>query len=139
MSSDLLLTLTLEGAAEASAEERQAVDGFVAGLVADLNSIEAVSASALISDEVEPGSKALSPLLLGALTAEVNGEMVAIKVLRFLFSRLVEQPLPTQLPIQLKVSRKGSEVSVEMKCSPGDSEAAESLLAQASDVVRRLS
>ena len=70
MAAGLLLTLTLEDTAEGSSEEKLAVDGFVAGLVADLNGIEPGSATTLLAEEAEPGSKALGALLLGALAAE---------------------------------------------------------------------
>jgi hypothetical protein len=55
----LTLTLTLEGVAEASAEERRAADAFIAGLVADLRGIEGVAASAPAGDDAEPGGKGL--------------------------------------------------------------------------------
>jgi hypothetical protein len=136
MASGLLLTLTLEDAAEGSTEEKQAVDAFVAGLVADLNAMEPGSATSLSAEEAEPGSKALGALLLGVLSAEVNGEN-ALKVIRYLHSRLVEQPHP----IRLKLSRKGdggAEVMVELEGSPRHQEAMMALLKDAEDVVRRL-
>jgi hypothetical protein len=112
------------------------MDGFVAGLVADLNGIEPGSATTLSAEEAEPGSKALGALLLGAMTAEVNGEN-ALKVIRYIYSRLLEQPSP----IRLKLSRKGSdgaEVVVELEGSPRNQEAMKALLVDAEDVVRRL-
>ena len=137
MAAGLLLTLTLEDTAEGSSEEKLAVDRFVAGLVADLNGIEPGSATTLSAEEAEPGSKALGALLLGALAAEVNGELAALKVVRFLCSRLAEQPHP----IRLKLSRKGrdgEEVVVELEGSPRNQEAMKALLKEAEDVVRRL-
>jgi hypothetical protein len=136
MASGLLLTLTLEDAAEGSTEEKQAVDAFVAGLVADLNAMEPGSATSLSAEEAGPGSKALGALLLGVLSAEVNGEN-ALKVIRYLHSRLVEQ----SHPIRLKLSRKGdggAEVMVELEGSPRHQEAMMALLKEAEDVVRRL-
>ncbi|MFM9104384.1 MAG: hypothetical protein ACKOPS_24975 [Cyanobium sp.] len=138
MADGLLLTLSLESSAEGSAEENQALDSFVADLVVDLNGIEAGSAALITADEAEPGSKALGALLVGALTAELHGEMVGLKVVRYLCSRLVEQPNP----IRLKLSRKGSdgaEVLVELEGSPRDQNAMKALLHEAEDVVRRLS
>ncbi len=137
MAANLLLTLTLEDTAGASAEGKRAVDAFVAGLVADLNGIEAGSANTLSAEEAEPGSKALGALLFGVLTAEVSGEN-ALKVLRYLHSRLVEQPHP----IRLRLSRKGmdgAEVIVELEGSPRHQETMMALLTEAEDVVRRLS
>lgn len=136
MAAGLILTLTLEDAAEGSAEEKQAVDALIAGLVADLNAMEPGSATTLTAGEAEPGSKALGALLLGALTAEVSGEN-ALKVLRYLQSRLVEQPHP----IRLKLSRKGrdgAEVMVELEGSARHQEAMKTLLKEAEDLVRRL-
>ena len=137
MADSLLLTLMLEDTAGASAEDKRAVDAFVAELVAELNGIEPGSAARLTAEEAEPGSKALGALLLGALTAEVNGELVALKVVRFLCSQLVEQPHP----LRLKLSRKGpdgEEVMVELEGSPRNQEAMRALLVEAEDVVRRL-
>lgn len=136
MAAGLLLTLTLEDTTEGSSEEKLGVDGFVAGLVADLNGIELGSATTLSAEEAEPGSKAIGALLLGAMTAEVNGEN-ALKVIRYIYSRLLEQPNP----IRLKLSRKGSdgaEVVVELEGSPRKQEAMKALLLDAEAVVRRL-
>ncbi len=136
MAAGLLLTLTLEDTAEGSAEEKHAVDAFVAGLVAEINGIEPGSASTLMAEEAAPDSKALGALLLGALSAEVNGEN-ALKMIRYLHTRLLEQPHP----IRLKLSRKGmdgAEVAVELEGSPRQQEAMMALLKEAEDVVRRL-
>lgn len=137
MADGLLLTLSLESSAGGSAEEKLSLDRFVADLVAELNGIEAGSAALITAEEAEPGSKAMGALLVGALTAEVNGENAG-KLFRFLRSRLVEQ----YHPIQLKLSRKGNdgaEVLVELEGSSRNQEAILALLLQAEDVVQRLS
>lgn len=134
MDAPLLLTLTLEGAGEGSAEERRATEAFIAGLVADLNGLEAVRASTVSEEGVEPGGKGLGPLLLGVLTAEVNGELVALRVVRFLCGRVGEQPRNVRLKIESKGS-DGAGVSVELEGAVSDPEA---LLARAEGVVRRL-
>ncbi|MFN9646216.1 MAG: hypothetical protein ACK6BG_14110 [Cyanobacteriota bacterium] len=137
MAAGLLLTLTLQDTAEGSVEDKQAVDGFVAALVADLNGIEPGSAATLSAEEADPGSKGLGALLLGALTAEVHGERVALNVVRFLCSRLVEQPHPVRLKLSRK-GRDGEEVVVELEGSPRNQETMKALLFDAEDVVRRL-
>jgi len=78
-----LLTLTLAAGGDSaegdSAENAPAeldpaeLDDLVAGLVADLNTIDAVNAALASAEPSAPGSKALGALLPGALTAEVNG------------------------------------------------------------------
>jgi hypothetical protein len=136
MAASLLLTLTLEDTAKGSAEEKQAVDAFVAGLVAEINGIEPGSASTLLAEEAEPDSKALGALLLGALSAEVNGEN-ALKVIRHLHGRLREQPHPVRVKLSRK-RRDGAEVVVELEGSPRNEAAMMALLTRAEDVVRRL-
>ena len=115
MFNPMMLTLSLEEVGEAGGLEDGDLDAFMAGLVADLNDIEAVSAALASAEETERGTKALGTFLLGVLTAEVNGENV-MKVIRCLRSRLAEQPQP----IRLKLSRKGqdgTDVAVEMEGS----------------------
>jgi hypothetical protein len=138
MDNGLLFTLTLDGAAESSAEEKRAVDVFIAGLVADLNGIEGVRATSAVGELAEPGSKAaLGPLLLGVLTAEVNGELVALKVVRALASLLLGQPHPVRLKLSTRDS-DGAEVTVELEGSARNREERDAFLTQAEDVVRRL-
>ncbi|MFN9623308.1 MAG: hypothetical protein ACK587_10830 [Cyanobacteriota bacterium] len=137
MDDTLLLTLALEGAGEGSAQERQAVEAFIAGLVADLNGLEAVRASTVSEEGAEPGSKGLGPLLLGVLTAEVQGELVAVRVVRHLCGRVGEQPHNVRLKIESKGS-DGAGVSVELEGTSRDPEALRSLMAEAEGVVRRL-
>ena len=111
MDTRLLLTLSLEGAGEGSGLEEGDLDAFMAGLVADLNDIEAVSAALASAEESEPGSKALGTFLLGVLTAEVNGEN-AMKVIRYLksvwrssFDRLLHPKSPGALTKDQRVGR----------------------------------
>lgn len=133
----LLLTLALEEGEEGQGMEKEVLDAFMAELVADLNAIEAVHAARGISEETEPGTKALGTFLLGVLTAEVNGEN-AMKVIRYLRSRLVGQPQP----IRLKLSRKGpdgTDVAVEVEGSAEDQEAIEALLTRLEACVQQVS
>ena len=137
MDHPLLLTLCLEEGGEGERMEKGDVDTFMAGLVADLNDIEAVSASLASAEDTERGTKALGTFLLGVLTAEVNGEN-AMKVIRYLRSRLAEQPQP----IRLKLSRKGpdgTDVAVEMEGSARDKEAMEALLTRLEACVEKVS
>lgn len=137
MDNRLLLTLSLEEVGEAGGLEEGDLDAFIASLVADLNDIEAVNAALASAEEREPGSKALGTFLLGVLTAEVNGEN-AMKVIRYLKSRLAEQPQP----IRLKLSRKGpdgTDVAVEMEGSARDKEAMEALLSRLEACVQQVS
>ena len=81
MDNRLLLTLSLEEAGEGHGMEEGELDAFMAGLVADLNDIEAVNAALASAEETEPGSKALGTFLLGVLTAEVtDGTDVAVEM-----------------------------------------------------------
>lgn len=132
----LLLTLALEGAAEGSAEEKLAADAFIAGLVADLHGLEAVSATAAAGEQAEPGSKALGPLLLGVLKARVKGG-VALKVVRFLCERVLDQPRPFRLTLE-RQGRDGVAVKVELEGSLGNQESKAALLSQAEEVMQRL-
>lgn len=137
MGNPLLLTLYLEEAMEGQGVGEGELDAFMAGLVADLNDIEAVSAALASAEETEGGTKALGTFLLGVLSAEVNGEN-AMKVIRYLRSRLAEQPQP----IRLKLSRKGpdgTDVAVEMEGSARDKEAMEALLTRLEACVQKVS
>jgi len=113
------------------------LDDLVAGLVADLNTIDAVNAALASAEPSEPGSKALGALLLGALTAEVNGAN-ARKLVGYLRQRLLESPRP----VRVKLSRKdaaGAEVAVELEGTAADQEALEALLSRVEACVTRLS
>lgn len=113
------------------------LDDLVAGLVADLNTIDAVNAALASAEPSEPGSKALGALLLGALTAEVNGAN-ARKLVGYLRQRLLETPRP----VRVKLSRKdaaGAEVAVELEGTAADREALEALLSRVEACVTRLS
>jgi len=137
MGNRLLLTLYLEEALEGQGMGEGELDAFIAGLVADLNDIEAVNAALASAEETEGGTKALGTFLLGVLSAEVNGEN-AMKVIRYLRSRLAEQPQP----IRLKLSRKGpdgTDVAVEMEGSARDKEAMEALLTRLEACVQKVS
>lgn len=137
MDDRLLLTLTLGEAGEGHGMEAGELDAFMAGLVTDLNDIEAVTAALASAEETERGTKALGMFLLGVLTAEVNGEN-ALKVIRYLRSRLADQ----SQPIRLKLSRKGpdgTDVAVEMEGSAKDKEAMEALLTRLEACVQKVS
>lgn len=73
MAAGLLRTLSRVGAAEFPVEEQQAIDAFVAGLVADPNGLEVVSASTVSAEVAALVSQALGPCLLGASNVEVKG------------------------------------------------------------------
>jgi hypothetical protein len=79
----------------------------------------------------------LGPLLLGVLAAEVNGELLAVRVVRYLCGRVSEQPRNVRLRIESKGS-DGAGVSVELEGASRDPEALRTLLAEAEGVVRRL-
>ncbi|MEB3244287.1 MAG: hypothetical protein VKO44_11710 [Cyanobacteriota bacterium] len=123
-----LFTVVLECGQPDNLEDKRRLDAFTQGVVADLNTMEAVRATTVHADAAAPDEKAgLGSLLLGALTAEVKGESAAVKLLRYLCSRLAEQPQPAKL----KVSRKwadGEELIFEWEGSDGQREPIEQLL-----------
>jgi hypothetical protein len=101
----------------------------VAELVADLNEIEGVLAEPG-QEQPQPGSKAIGSLLLGQLTAQLNGKN-ALRVLGYLKRRLIDQPLPAQPPpaqppqaaqppLRIKLSHttaSGEAVALELEAS----------------------
>ncbi|MEB3167278.1 MAG: hypothetical protein VKK97_00940 [Synechococcaceae cyanobacterium] len=113
MADTLLFSLTLTEAPEGGRCNPEELEAFIAGLVADLNEIEAVRAAPARSEAMEPGSKGLGPWLLGVLFAEVNGEnallLVVRTVLNFLQERGVPLNVPLNVPIKLGLSRKGAD------------------------------
>ena len=128
MATELLLTLAL-GGSSAAGFDGQAADDFVAELVADLNEIEGVLAEP--GQEPQPGSKAIGSLLLGQLTAQLNGKN-ALKVLGYLKRRLIDQPPPAQPPqaaqppLRIKLSHttaSGEAVALELE-APASEQAA---------------
>lgn len=133
MDDDLLLTLTLAGGAEGSAEEKRAADAVIAGLVADLNGIESVRAALACEEEMEPGSKSSGRFLLGVLKAQLNGENV-LKVVRHLFTSLRE----ASAPFEVEIRSAGDETRVTLKGPLRDPAEMAALLSQAEQVVHRL-
>ena len=127
MATELLLTLAL-GGSSAAGFEGQAADDFVAELVADLNEIEGVLAEP--GQEPQPGSKAIGSLLLGQLSAQLNGKN-ALKALGYLKRRFLDQPQPlppqpVQTPLRLKLSHttaSGEAVALELE-APASEQAA---------------
>jgi hypothetical protein len=125
MATELLLTLAL-GGSSAAGFGGQAADDFVAELVADLNEIEGVLAEAG-QGEPQPGSKAIGSLLLGQLTAQLNGKN-ALRVLGYLKRRLIDQPQPiapqaAQPPLRIKLSHttaSGEAVALELEAPASD-------------------
>jgi hypothetical protein len=126
MATELLLTLAL-GGSSAAGFDGQAADDFVAELVADLNEIEGVLAEAG-QEKPQPGSKAIGSLLLGQLTAQLNGKN-ALRVLGYLKRRLIDQPLPAQPPqaaqppLRIKLSHttaSGEAVALELEAPASD-------------------
>jgi hypothetical protein len=132
MATEQLLTLALScpspatgpTAATGAGCDGQAADDFVAELVADLNEIEGVLAEAG-QGEPQPGSKAIGSLLLGQLSAQLNGKN-ALKALGYLKRRLLDQPQPpqaVQTPLRLKLSHttaSGEAVALELEAPASD-------------------
>jgi hypothetical protein len=132
MAPEQLLTLALScpspatgpTAATGAGCDGQATDDFVAELVADLNEIEGVLAEAG-QGEPQPGSKAIGSLLLGQLSAQLNGKN-ALKALGYLKRRLIDQPQPpqaVQTPLRLKLSHttaSGEAVALELEAPASD-------------------
>lgn len=129
MDHGLLLTLRLNGTAEKSLDEKLEVDDLIQALEADLQEFDSVRISSPLGEDVEPGLKMGVGPLLGLLTAEVHGEMVAIKVLRHLFSTVTDQRHPFELEVQHK-RQDGSETSIKLKGPVRDAEAITALLNQ---------
>lgn len=109
MADTLLFSLTLTEAPEGGRCNPEELEAFIAGLVADLNEIEAVRAAPARSEAMEPGSKGLGAWLLGVLFAEVNGENALLLVLRTVLNFLQERGVPLNVPIKLGLSRKGAD------------------------------
>jgi hypothetical protein len=149
MATEQLLTLALScpspatgpTAATGAGCDRQAADDFVAELVADLNEIEGVLAEAG-QGEPQPGSKAIGSLLLGQLSAQLNGKN-ALKVLGYLKRRLLDQPQPpqaVQTPLRLKLSHttaSGEAVALELEAPATDQAALLAMFDRAEAFVAR--
>jgi hypothetical protein len=149
MATEQLLTLALScpspatgpTAAPGAGCDGQATDDFVAELVADLNEIEGVLAEAG-QGEPQPGSKAIGSLLLGQLSAQLNGKN-ALKVLGYLKRRLIDQPLPpqaVQTPLRLKLSHttaSGEAVALELEAPASDQAALLAMFDRAEAFVAR--
>jgi hypothetical protein len=149
MAPEQLLTLALScpspatgpTAATGAGCDGQATDDFVAELVADLNEIEGVLAEAG-QGEPQPGSKAIGSLLLGQLSAQLNGKN-ALKVLGYLKRRLIDQPLPpqaVQTPLRLKLSHttaSGEAVALELEAPASDQAALLAMFDRAEAFVAR--
>ena len=134
MATEQLLTLALSC-------DGQAADDFVAELVADLNEIEGVLAEAG-QGEPQPGSKAIGSLLLGQLSAQLNGKN-ALKALGYLKRRLIDQPQPpqaVQTPLRLKLSHttaSGEAVALELEAPASDQAALLAMFDRAEAFVAR--
>jgi hypothetical protein len=149
MAPEQLLTLALScpspatgpTAATGAGCDGQATDDFVAELVADLNEIEGVLAEAG-QGEPQPGSKAIGSLLLGQLSAQLNGKN-ALKALGYLKRRLIDQPLPpqpVQTPLRLKLSHttaSGEAVALELEAPANDQAALLAMFDRAEAFVAR--
>jgi hypothetical protein len=115
----------------------------VAELVADLNEIEGVLAEAG-QGEPQPGSKAIGSLLLGQLSAQLNGKN-ALKALGYLKRRLIDQPQPqppqaVQAPLRLKLSHttdSGEAVALELEAPASDQAALLAMFDRAEAFVAR--
>lgn len=134
MATEQLLTLAISCSSTATGPtaatgagcDGQAADDFVAELVADLNEIEGVLAEAG-QGEPQPGSKAIGSLLLGQLSAQLNGKN-ALKALGYLKRRFLDQPQPlppqhVQTPLRLKLSHttaSGEAVALELEALASD-------------------
>lgn len=149
MATEQLLTLALScpspatgpTAATGAGCDGQAADDFVAELVADLNEIEGVLAEAG-QGEPQPGDKAIGSLLLGQLSAQLNGKN-ALKVLGYLKRRLLDQPQPpqaVQTPLRLKLSHttaSGEAVALELEAPASDQAALLAMFDRAEAFVAR--
>ena len=149
MAPEQLLTLALScpspatgpTAATGAGCDGQATDDWVAELVADLNEIEGVLAEAG-QGEPQPGSKAIGSLLLGQLSAQLNGKN-ALKALGYLKRRLIDQPLPpqaVQTPLRLKLSHttaSGEAVALELEAPASDQAALLAMFDRAEAFVAR--
>jgi hypothetical protein len=149
MATEQLLTLALScpspatgpTAATGAGCDGQAADDFVAELVADLNEIEGVLAEAG-QGEPQPGDKAIGSLLLGQLSAQLNGKN-ALKVLGYLKRRLIDQPQPpqaVQTPLRLKLSHttaSGEAVALELEAPASDQAALLAMFDRAEAFVAR--
>jgi hypothetical protein len=149
MATEQLLTLALScpspatgpTAATGAGCDGQAADDFVAELVADLNEIEGVLAEAG-QGEPQPGSKAIGSLLLGQLSAQLNGKN-ALKALGYLKRRLLDQPQPpqaVQTPLRLKLSHttaSGEAVALELEAPATDQAALLAMFDRAEAFVAR--
>ena len=149
MATEQLLTLALScpspatgpTAATGAGCDGQAADDFVAELVADLNEIEGVLAEAG-QGEPQPGDKAIGSLLLGLLSAQLNGKN-ALKVLGYLKRRLLDQPQPpqaVQTPLRLKLSHttaSGEAVALELEAPATDQAALLAMFDRAEAFVAR--
>jgi hypothetical protein len=149
MAPEQLLTLALScpspatgpTAATGAGCDGQATDDFVAELVADLNEIEGVLAEAG-QGEPQPGSKAIGSLLLGQLSAQLNGKN-ALKALGYLKRRLIDQPQPpqaVQTPLRLKLSHttaSGEAVALELEAPASDQAALLAMFDRAEAFVAR--
>jgi len=119
----------------------QATDDWVAELVADLNEIEGVLAEAGQGEPL-PGSKAIGSLLLGQLSAQLNGKN-ALKALGYLKRRLIDQPQPpqaVQTPLRLKLSHttaSGEAVALELEAPASDQAALLAMFDRAEAFVAR--
>jgi hypothetical protein len=149
MAPEQLLTLALScpspatgpTAATGAGCDGQATDDWVAELVADLNEIEGVLAEAG-QGEPQPGSKAIGSLLLGQLSAQLNGKN-ALKALGYLKRRLIDQPQPpqaVQTPLRLKLSHtraSGEAVALELEAPASDQAALLAMFDRAEAFVAR--
>ena len=149
MATEQLLTLALScpspatgpTAATRAGCDGQASDDWVAELVADLNEIEGVLAEGG-QGEPQPGSKAIGSLLLGQLSAQLNGKN-ALKALGYLKRRLIDQPLPpqaVQTPLRLKLSHtkaSGEAVALELEAPASDQAALLAMFDRAEAFVAR--
>ena len=151
MATEQLLTLALScpspatgpTAATGAGCDGQGADDWVAELVADLNEIEEVLAEAG-QGEPQPGSKAIGSLLLGQLSAQLNGKN-ALKALGYLKRRFLDQPqpLPTQAvqtPLRLKLSHttaSGEAVALELEAPATDQAALLAMFDRAEAFVAR--
>lgn len=149
MATEQLLTLALScpspatgpTAATGAGCDRQAADDLVAELVADLNEIEGVLAEAG-QGEPQPGDKAIGSLLLGQLSAQLNGKN-ALKALGYLKRRLLDQPQPpqaVQTPLRLKLSHttaSGEAVALELEAPATDQAALLAMFDRAEAFVAR--
>jgi len=104
----MLLTIRFEGMADASLQEKQEVVDSLKRLQAHLGNYQSATILSGTEDNVTSGLAkpigTFGDILLGVLSAEVHSDTVAIKILRFLFSNILQKQ---SLTCEIELSNDG--------------------------------